>query len=316
MSIFQSIGKALGGINPLIGYGLMSGVGSLASGLYNNVQGLKQSKELMDYQYQLQQKAIDAQNLYNSPAEQVKRLASAGLSPNLVYGSGVDGNQSSAASPAIANRRSEIGNPLQDFGQAYLQAKQLQMQQIAARNEAFESRARRLNLEAKTLGVLSDNKLKDATLETNVKIASQKLSNMIAGEYGTWANTRKTEAFTENLWKEADLLQAKYKLTSEQALTEVVKRAALAAGIHLSYEQAREVGHRIRYYDAGSNLREQQYDIQETEWEATNELDKWLAEHPGVQLTEQVIDRIIDKVARVAGNGSRRRGNRKSKRRK
>ena len=70
-------------MNPLIGAGLISGVGSLFGSLASSGISQKQSKELMDYQYQLQQQAIEKANLYNSPTEQMKRLASAGLNPNL-----------------------------------------------------------------------------------------------------------------------------------------------------------------------------------------------------------------------------------------
>lgn len=48
------------------------------------------------HQYDLAKAATDAQNLYNSPAEQLKRFKDAGLNPNLIYGQGSAGNQPSA----------------------------------------------------------------------------------------------------------------------------------------------------------------------------------------------------------------------------
>lgn len=295
-------------MNPLIGYGILSGVGSLASGLLNNLIGYNQSKGLMDYQYQLQQKAIDDQNLYNTPANQMKRLAEANLSPNLVYGSGVDGNQSSAASVSIANRRSEIGNPLQDFGQAYLQSKQLQMQEIANRNAAFESRSRRLNLEAKTLGVLLDNKLKDRTLNDTVRLQSQKLSNMIqeeknlkAREYNTYADTRRIEAQTENIWKEASLIEAKTDLTWEQSLTEAVKRNLYNSQIHLNSVKEAEMNSYIRYLNAGTDLRKLGHDVQELEYEATKAYKEWKKKHPKAQLTLDMVKEGLGLGGQAAG---------------
>ena len=108
---------------PEIGAALISAGGGVLSGIANMFTGEHQSKELMKYQSEFQQQAIDRQNFYNSPAEQMKRLTAAGLNPNLVYGSGVDGNQSSAASPSMANVRGMFDNPLQDATQAYFTAK-------------------------------------------------------------------------------------------------------------------------------------------------------------------------------------------------
>lgn len=51
--------------------------------------------ELSKYQYAEQEKQIDKQNLYNSPASQMARYTDAGLNPNLIYGQGNSGNQAS-----------------------------------------------------------------------------------------------------------------------------------------------------------------------------------------------------------------------------
>lgn len=53
----------------------------------------KWNKRMMDYQYSKDLEMWNRANLYNSPAEQMKRLKEAGLNPNLVYGNGsVTGN--------------------------------------------------------------------------------------------------------------------------------------------------------------------------------------------------------------------------------
>lgn len=51
--------------------------------------------ELAKYQADQNQKFIDAQNAYNEPRMQQSRMAAAGLNPNLMYGQGSPGNQSS-----------------------------------------------------------------------------------------------------------------------------------------------------------------------------------------------------------------------------
>lgn len=76
--------------------GVASGVGSLVSSLFAGSQirkTVKAQKELADYQFKLNQQQWNAENAYNTPAEQMKRLQEAGLNPNLVYGNGtVSGN--------------------------------------------------------------------------------------------------------------------------------------------------------------------------------------------------------------------------------
>lgn len=64
--------------------GLFSGVSDLVSGYVNNYYNRKAAKKQFEYQMAM----WNANNEYNTPAEQMKRLREAGLNPNLVYGSG------------------------------------------------------------------------------------------------------------------------------------------------------------------------------------------------------------------------------------
>lgn len=293
--------------------GLLSGLGSLGQGLFNTFFGQKQSKELMDYQYQLQQKAIDAQNFYNSPAEQMKRLASAGLSPNLVYGSGVDGNQSSAASPSIANKHGQMGNPLQDATQSYYQARlaDAQVGNLESTQMVNEERAKLIN--AQVLGQLSDNKWKDSTLEHRIKLAEQKLAESVANEALTWSKTRNEDNRLDEIYAQIDYLKARNGLTDEQAATEVVRRNALRAGITLNLAQARQVAHMIDFIDAGTELREQEYEQKEIEFESSDELNKWLQEHPNAELGLDIAEQILNM---WNGKSSSRGRSRKRKRKR
>lgn len=85
---------------------IIGGVSSLASNIIASRSSKKQTDatnaanmELAKYQADVNQKAIDRQNLYNSPEQQMGRFAQAGLNPNLIYGSGSGsaGNQSGIA---------------------------------------------------------------------------------------------------------------------------------------------------------------------------------------------------------------------------
>lgn len=305
MSIFTKASDALGSF----GTGLFGGL--LGSGLdfLSNQLAYGQTKDLMDYQYQLQQQAIDKQNLYNSPQEQMKRLAAAQLSPNLVYGSGVDGNQSSAANPGIANRQFKISNPLQDAAAQYVQEKQLEMEKIRMRNEAFESRERQLNLRAKTLGQLIQNDYDNQTLKTRVQRQAQGLINDMARGDLTYQQYNNAVIQAGVLKEQADVLAAKEKLTTEQAMTEIIKRrlygseilvngkkmAYMDSNIRLNNAKIEQISHLITFIDAGTNLRNIEFLIKDLGWESSNELQKYLKDHPNVQLFDALIDKLLGK---------------------
>ena len=78
------------------GQALLSGISTAMNWLQqgHSISAQKDAqKELMDHQFELNQRQWAAENEYNSPGAQMQRLKSAGLNPNLVYGSGaVTGN--------------------------------------------------------------------------------------------------------------------------------------------------------------------------------------------------------------------------------
>lgn len=89
---------------------IAAGAGLLGNVLNNNAQSKanQQSQEWQEKMYGIQRADALAdwnrQNEYNSPEAQMKRLTSAGLNPNLVYGSG------SAVQPSQAIRSSSPGS--------------------------------------------------------------------------------------------------------------------------------------------------------------------------------------------------------------
>jgi len=281
-------------MDPLIGYGIVSGIGSLASSLFNQFTGQSMSKDLMKYQAELNQQAIDRQNQYNTPANQVKRLAEAQLNPNLVYGSGVDGNQSSAASVGLANRHGSMQNPLQDMGQAYLQGKQLDMERIRLRNDAFESRERQLKLRAETLGQLLDNQYNDQTMKDRVKIKSQELINKMSENDRMQAQINQYHIVANNLIEEGNLLAARTRLTGEQALTEVVKRQAMHVGMALDRQRINQLTSLIKWIDAGTGLREQEGEVKGYHFDLEKIYNDWKLKHPGAALTLDAVRQFLD----------------------
>ena len=285
---------------PEIGAALVNAGGSLVSGLANLFTGQSQSKSLMRYQAKLQQEAIDRQNFYNSPAEQMKRLSSAGLNPNLVYGSGVDGNQSSAASPSMANVRGTFDNPLQDATQAYFTAQQMRLNEIKTRNEAFESRERQLKLRAETLGQMLDNKFLDGTLATRIQHASQKLANDVAREGLIEQQSNNLRVQANVLVEQADYIAERTGLTHQQAVTETIKQKALQVGMRLSEAQIRQAGEYVEFLRAGTSLRRQAHDIQDTQYQAAKIFKEWKAKHPTATLTFEMVKEILGLAGQAA----------------
>lgn len=100
-------------MDPITGAALITAGGSIINSLFGSSsqdKANKANRELAEYSYEQQklmaekayERDIDMMNrynAYNAPAAQMERLTSAGLNPNLVYGSGnVAGNQSGQVS--------------------------------------------------------------------------------------------------------------------------------------------------------------------------------------------------------------------------
>ena len=211
-------------MDPLIGLGIVSGIGGLASSLAGNKMAFNQSKQLMDYQYELQQKAIDAQNLYNSPAEQMKRLSDANLNANLVYGSGVDGNQSSAANPSLSNRSVDIANPLQDIEANYRASRLLDIQEKNAETE-------RAYTAAKTVGQLLNNTFADKSLEDRLKTVAAKLANVLEDTNLKSSNISLNASKANNLQELTRKYASEVDLNKAKTVVEKMKPSEVMANI-------------------------------------------------------------------------------------
>lgn len=297
-------------------------IGGAASAIWDSTVGQKQSKDLMRYQYELNQQAIENQNRYNSPVAQMERLRAAGLNPNLVYGNGVEGNQSSAPNVGIANRSQHS-----DFGFAeavsnVFRRRQLENESNLTTANVEKLRADKLLSSARYLDVLEDVARKDATFKTFVEQEKQKLRKLTADTQLTEArrdNTRQQtnnlEIIANNLIDEGKLLAARTRLTSEQALTEIVRRRSLEAGIKLSYAQAEKIAHEIPFIDAGVDLRTQEHEQKGLEFAATDELNKWLSEHPNVELTVDIAREVLGAIGGIK-SGRHGKGATKKRRRK
>lgn len=150
----------------MIGAGIIAGVGSLLGSGINAIaqnRANKQNLKLAQYQNAWQSAENDKafknnilmwnmQNAYNSPTAQMSRLRQAGLNPNLVYGSGVTGNNAGSApqyEPIKVQRATmepyrgwNLG--LSDAVSVYMAARQnkAQVENMEAQNNLIKEQAR------------------------------------------------------------------------------------------------------------------------------------------------------------------------------
>lgn len=71
------------------------GAASLVGSWIGNARQKRENRAIAKYQAQKDQEFLAQQNAYNEPKSQMLRFQEAGLNPNLVYGQGNPGNQSS-----------------------------------------------------------------------------------------------------------------------------------------------------------------------------------------------------------------------------
>lgn len=125
---------------------IQSGIQFMTS-KYNTDKTIKANREMADLAYNRDVEMWERNNAYNSPEAQMARLQSAGLNPNMVYGSGsVSGNSSAPSMPKYQVPRSDynysppvdVANVLASFQDMRL--KQAQRDNIEAQTENIRSR--------------------------------------------------------------------------------------------------------------------------------------------------------------------------------
>ena len=248
-------------------------------------------------------------------------MREAGLNPNLVYGSGVEGNQSSAPNVGIANRGNTADFGFNESVQNVFRRRQLENETGIANATRQKLLADKLLSQARYLDTMMDFNRKYSTFGTFVQQAKADLNKTEAQIRNLDQDTNlkieqsnNARVVANNLVLQGDLIEARTNLTKEQARTEAVKRASLRAGIRLSYAQAQQVAHMIDYIDAGTDLRDLEYDVKDLDFQSSDELNKWLKDHPNVELTGEIIGYLFDKINGASSprnRSTRRRGGRR-----
>lgn len=184
---------------------------------YNTDRTIEHQKELAEYAYQKDLEMWRRQNEYNNPAQQMSRLKSAGLNPNLVYGSGsVVGNSSNnlpkynAPNPEYNYEPVQSGVPgtLNEF--ANLALVQAQTNNVKANQKNIETRT--IN-EAVRTGLMKHQTAK-AAVQANLaeqlapyqaEAASQQNFGRAYDNHLKWAKAKHAMSNAENDKKMKDL---------------------------------------------------------------------------------------------------------------
>lgn len=134
------------------------GLASLASQWFGARKQAKENKDLAAFQNQANQAYLDKQLEYNTPANQMARFQSAGLSPQLVYSQGNPGNQSApqVAADIKTSDWQKLGEALPLINQTSLAQSQVQ-----AQNQKTRALGVQMELQKVQKAVLEKNPLLD-----------------------------------------------------------------------------------------------------------------------------------------------------------
>lgn len=257
MSIFDKLGSAVAG--PLGSIGISS-LGSLGSTLTNaalsgvnryvNRKSMedqlelqnKYNKEMLDYQNQMNLENWNKQNEYNSPTEQRKRLAEAGLNENLMY----DGYSLATADTVAAGSANGSASPRMnmqpmDF-QDVVATRQLDMQQ-----NLVDSQVNKNNAEA--------NRINQTTpLDIQYKHLMNDLTAIEAdfkkGTYDDEVAIKKSQRRQNELTE--DLLVSQIGLTGTQARELNSRILKAVSDMSLNEQLKRESNSKIQLNEAQS----------------------------------------------------------------
>lgn len=188
---------------------------SLAGNAINSASTARQNKKSREFQV----KMFDKTNQYNSPIEQRKRLESAGLNPNLIYGSSAAGAAGNTTQPAKPDFNvPEWGNSLKEPVAQYYSTKNAQanLEVQSARTDQIKQQTVNASIDAigKTIGNKSgalNYRTKKALFENTLKTAEQRLDNLsISNEYTRDKNRREESLLRPTLAKlQVDINNAK-----------------------------------------------------------------------------------------------------------
>lgn len=184
------------------------------------------NRQQAEYAFQQQMQAVNRQNEYNSPAQQVLRMKAAGLNPALAYGAdgAMVGNQADVpaynAIPAEAPNVGNVGAGIADAIRTGVEVRDLERREALAWSEICAQDVQ--NYLAMTAGELNEAKVKETLTLLGYK--EQEYESRIELNWETLLKTREEIA---NLKQERKEILSRIKLNDAQ-VKELVARTNLS----------------------------------------------------------------------------------------
>lgn len=201
--------------------GVLSAGLNAASQAFTNAQNREQAR----YAFRQQQAAIDRMNEYNSPAQQVLRMKSAGLSPSLAYGAdgAMVGNQADVpaynAIPAEAPNIGNLGSAMSDAIRTGIDVEDLKIRQDLAVSEIATQGV--MQFQAATQGFLNQEQANEIA-----RLLGYKEQDYEAGIQLKWENVLKAREEIANLKEERTEIRSRIGVNEAQ-VQELVTRSGL-----------------------------------------------------------------------------------------
>lgn len=264
----------------------LSGAASMLGGLFNTFVGDSLDRSKMAYQARLNQAMIDRMNVYNSPIESMKRIREAGLNPNLVYGRGVEGNQSSASSVGLSGKNVDLGMDLSGAVQDYFTSQQIENQTKQTKANAALANANEVLSRTKALHEMKEVARLDATFDTYVEkmkadldYTRQAYNESVAREGKITEEWNQLLINRDKLMAEIDLMKEKVKteqLNNTQYIPSKIRNLESSTELNaqekqvartvasLNEKKLEEIDARIRNLNSSSDLNELAYSLQKS----------------------------------------------------
>lgn len=215
-------------IAPAVGAAIATGIGAVASsGLnaWSQARTNAQNREQANYAFQQQQQAIREMNAYNSPAQQVVRMKSAGLNPSLAFGAdgNMVGNQADVpaynAIPAEAPNVGALGSGIAQAVQTGIEVRDLQRRQDLAVAEIASK-------DYQNFLALTQGELNIGQLQETLELLDYKKENYESLTQLNWDNVLKARQEVINMKENIEVMRKQIELTDAQ-IDELAARVGL-----------------------------------------------------------------------------------------
>lgn len=282
--------------------GGLTGVGTLLSSFFGNEISKSTSKSLMRYQYNLNQQGIDTANRYNLPINQLDRLRSAGLNPNLVYGNGQVAGMTSEgnASTNQGYKQVPFDTGINDAVNRFLQSQQITQ-------SVDESKTRQAEMMQKIAESMErqhyyelQNNFFDDTYFDRMKQLKQVIENLVLeGDYKVQL-TSNLKGEANRIQADIDYIMSKTDLTREQIISEGTKRALqdtqmkkLMSDIDVNDVQMAYIIAKTLNVDADTENKKLWHDINDANWKSQGAFDRLLADHENWAIFFGILNKVF-----------------------